>query len=316
MFRKDEVTGKVDPYALGPSEYTRTMASVALCLSAVCGTSMYSNINSTSESNTTIPLRFLHMGYGAGSLMRFLGKAIPESKHVAIDLDPTVVDAAVQLDLLDAQCEQLVVGDALEYSLLSSLPSSKLSLSSPRFHSVCIDVFDGSNIMPPGFYSVPFLEKIYKDLLQQQQESGDSDNYTFVIHNFHIGTKRLAVQLKDAMASYRSVFGSGANASYCCNDDDHNDDNGEDPNDEHSNHYNKQQTGQSRVQHLLYKVDSLSTNNHGGNTILIAILQNTQNNKNTNAQTLSLLELAALAREQWGFERFNIASRITNAQPF
>ena len=103
--------------------------------------------------------------------------------------------------------------------------------------------------MPPGFYSVPFLEKIYKDLLQQQQESGDSDNYTFVIHNFHIGTKRLAVQLKDAMASYRSVFGSGANASYCCNDEDHNDDNEEDPNDEHSNHYNKKQNRQSQVQH-------------------------------------------------------------------
>ena len=50
---------------------------------------------------------------------------------------------------------------------------------STRFHGICIDVFDGANLMPPGFYSVPFLEKLRDNLLKTEGTCG------FVIHNFH-----------------------------------------------------------------------------------------------------------------------------------
>ena len=309
VFRKDETNGLVDPYALGPSEYIRAMASVALCLSTVnahdASTQSSKDHNPEDEtqtqathgeyltlSTTTIsptPLRFLHMGYGSGSLMRFLRLAIPESQHVAIDLDPTVVEAAIEFGLVDSvsSCETLVVGDALEYPCLETKETDE----SNRFHGVCIDVFDGANLMPPGFYAVPFLEKLRYNLLEK-------DGCAFVIHNFHVGTERLETQLEDAMESYRTVFGT-TSANEAANED------GTTKNNPHH----------TLSRYSLYRVDSLNTNNHGGNTILIAIA-NSGDNVLVSSNNSSWLELAALAMEGWEEKRFDIASRIEHLRPF
>ena len=274
VFKKDDKTGLVEPYALGPSEYIRAMASVVLCLSAV--------------NAHDAPLRYLHMGYGSGSLMRFIRNAIPESQHVAIDLDPTVVEAAIELGLVDpaSSCERLVVGDALEYPCLETKEIDE----STRFHGICIDVFDGANLMPSGFYSVPFLEKL-RDLLETDDTCG------FVIHNFHVGTQQLESQLEDAMKSYRDVFGTTSTTAEAANDD--------------GTTYGTPQYPLSH--HSLYRVDSLNTNTRGGNTILIAVV-NFGNDASTNSS--SWLELAALATERWEEQCFDFASRIQHAQPF
>ncbi len=311
VFRKDETNGLVDPYALGPSEYIRTMASVAMCLSAVnahdakknsSGDHNPDNLSETQQENShaeyptqstiTIfptPLSFLHMGYGSGSLMRFLRRAIPESQHLAIDLDPTVVEAAVDLGLVDpiSSCETLVVGDALEYPCLET----KKTDESNRFHGVCIDVFDGANLMPPGFYAVPFLEKLRDNLLA-------TDGCAFVIHNFHVGTERLETQLEDAMESYRTVFGT-TSAKGAENED------------------GTTQTipQHTLLQHSLYRVDSLNTNNHGGNTILIAIAKNFGDDV-VSTNNSNWLELVALAMKGWEEKRFDLSSRIEHVRPF
>ena len=88
-----------------------------------------------------------------------------------------MVEAAIELGLVDpaSSCERLVVGGALEYPCLETKEIDE----STRFHGICIDVFDGANLMPPGFYSVPFLEKLRDNLLKTEGTCG------FVIHNFH-----------------------------------------------------------------------------------------------------------------------------------
>ncbi len=315
VFQKDEVTGLVDPYALGPSEYIRTMASVALCLSGIDANGYETNIggdstpgnlfdgqDSSDDSNdalssqstrrisSTPPLRFLHMGYGSGSLMRFLRRAIPHSQHVAIDLDPTVADAAMYLGLVDpaSTYETLVVGDALEYHGLDSTQDMD---ETTRFQCVCIDVFDGANLMPAGFYAVPFLENLRDSLLE-------TSGCSYVVHNFHVGTERLETQLEDAMESYRTVFGS-TSAKEVENDED--------------TRMKSAQQGFSR--YSLYRVDSLNTNNYGGNTILIATIANSSGNEfSTNDN--SWMELAELAMERWEEKRFDLVSRIEQIRPF
>lgn len=289
VFRKDEKTGIVDPYALGPSEYIRTMASVALCLSSTVEKSSLQHresVSNKSAKSSHTPLRFLHMGYGSGSLMRFLRSSIPNSQHTAIDLDPTVVKAAADIGLLDTSSpdEVLLVGDALEYAgpNSSELPT--------RFHGVCIDVFDGANLMPTGFYSIPFLENLRDNVLER-------DGCTYVIHNFHVGTDSLAGQLEDAMNSYRTVFGSISTESPTGM--------------ERSDNTDLQR---DILHHSLYLVDSLNTNNHGGNTILIAILNCSGNEEATDTHIWH--EMAALATEQWKEKRFDVARRVKDARPF
>jgi hypothetical protein len=342
VFRKDEDTGLVDPYALGPSEYIRTMASVVLCLSAIHadgGNTAKKNNNNDNEGDdnrlpqsqpqqhedeqrqsssssppttpttTTATMRFLHMGYGSGSLMRFLRHAIPGSQHEAIELDPAVVKAASDLGLFDSTspCEKVVVGDALEYG------KDETKTKLPRFHGVCIDVFDGANLMPPGFYSVPFLETLRDDVLGggggESKSESCAAKYNFVIHNFHVGTERLQAQLEDAMASYRTVFGSSCGSGGAAG--------------KHENeNKNNEPHGTLSQLHSLYRVDSLNTNNHGGNTILIVIKKNSNTGDDDDAATAtatsssSWVELAALATERWEEKRFNVASRIVQARPF
>lgn len=291
VFQKNAATGLVDPSALGPSEYVRTMASAALSL-AVASTTPPS------------PMRFLHMGYGSGSLMRLLRHVVPESRHEAIELDPTVVEAASELGLFDpdSPCERVLVGDALAYrnndegrgdepgprSYENERSSSTQEHS--RFHGICIDVFDGENLMPSGFYSVPFLQRMYEDVLveisprgggdesQNEIENENESNLAFVIHNFHVGNEKLEQQLQQAMAAYRTVFGN---------------------NDLHS----------------LYRVDSLNTNNHGGNVILIAI-KKINDDTDDGGATRSFLELAGLANETWKNTRFDVAFRMDRVRPF
>lgn len=230
------------------------------------------------------------MGYGSGSLMRFLRRAIPHSQHVAIDLDPTVADAAMDLGLVDpaSTYETLVVGDALEYHGLDSTQDMD---ETTRFQCVCIDVFDGANLMPAGFYAVPFLENLRDSLLE-------TSGCSYVVHNFHVGTERLETQLEDAMESYRTVFGS-TSAKEVENDED--------------TRMKSAQQGFSR--YSLYRVDSLNTNNYGGNTILIATIANSSGNEfSTNDN--SWMELAELAMERWEEKRFDLVSRIEQIRPF
>lgn len=168
--------GTILPAEIGPAEYIRCMGAAVLAL-----------YESTGRKH---PLRILHFGYGAGSLMRLLLHYLPDSKHLAVELDQGVVKAAKQMNLLANTNQQIVCGDALQYRRITI---------QDRYDFICIDVFDEANCLLKDFYSREFIQELYRNVLT----SGGS-----VIHNFHLGTPSLGRQLADATTNYQSIFSS------------------------------------------------------------------------------------------------------------
>lgn len=175
-------------------EYLRSMAAMALV-----GLEYRRAHPDDNTDNDTANLSCLYLGYGAGSLTRFMANLMPNSKHVAIELDEGVVSAAHQCGLLEHSLSsphhgepiELLVGDALTY---------RRSESSDPFDIVFVDIFDDENILPPGFYCTEFLsEVVYQNHLGGRQSG-------IVVHNFHTSGKARSSQLADAIKSYRSIF--------------------------------------------------------------------------------------------------------------
>jgi hypothetical protein len=171
---KVDTEGRVDARVV-VSETLKTMAALALA-----------TLTTRKEGEDTE--RFLHYGYGAGTLPRLLAHHAVDSHHLAVELDTGVV-AAAEL-LLPAQSNiRIQAGDALAYCRTDD--------AEKPFDCVCIDVFDGSNLVPHEFYSTKFLVRLRDNILAP---SG------FVVHNFHSGGKKRGLQLEQAAAAYSSVF--------------------------------------------------------------------------------------------------------------
>ena len=154
------------------SETLKTMAALALA-----------TLTTQEEGGTA---RFLHYGYGAGTLPRLLAHHAVDSHHLAVELDNGVVTAA---KIVPAHPNiRIQAGDALAYC--------RTEAEKP-FDCVCVDVFDGSNLVPHEFYSTEFLLQLRDNILAP---SG------FVVHNFHSGGKKRGLQLEQAAAAYSSVF--------------------------------------------------------------------------------------------------------------
>ena len=174
-------------------EYLRSMAAMALVGLEYSRLHPDTNDDNETEAN----LSCLYLGYGAGSLPRFMASLLPGSKNLAIELDEGVVSAAHQCGLLnyssvsESKPIELQVGDALNY---------KRATASDPFDVLFIDIFDDDNILPPEFYSTEFLQNV----VLHNHLGGHSSG--IVIHNFHTGGKALRSQLADAIKNYRDVF--------------------------------------------------------------------------------------------------------------
>ena len=177
-------------------EYLRSMAAMALV--GLEYRRAHPDIDDDDDDSANANLSCLYLGYGAGSLPRFMASLIPNSKHVAIELDEGVIGAAHQCRLLkhssslDSEPIELQVGDALNYRRTTN--------SDPPFDIVFVDIFDDENILPPEFYSTEFLDNV----VYQNHLGGRSDG--IVVHNFHTSGKARSSQLADAIKSYRSIF--------------------------------------------------------------------------------------------------------------
>ncbi|KAL7458177.1 hypothetical protein ACHAWC_009738 [Mediolabrus comicus] len=173
-------------------EYLRSMAAMALV-----GLEYRRLHPDTNGDKTKVNLSCLYLGYGAGSLPRFMASLLHGGNHLAIELDEGVVTAAHQCGLLnhslssDSTSIELQVGDALNY---------KRAANSDPFDIVFIDIFDDDNMLPPEFYSTEFLQNV----VLHNHLGGHSSG--IVIHNFHTGGKALRSQLADAIKNYRDVF--------------------------------------------------------------------------------------------------------------
>jgi len=176
------------------SEYIRSMASVAL--TAMEFQSAHPNNDDITNDTTNNEISCLHLGYGAGSLPRFMANTLPNSKHVVIEIDNGVVKAAHDFNLLDVSSSSgtrqvdLISGDALTY---------QQSNTEDPYDVVFIDIFDEHNLLPSEFYTEEYIEKI-----QQNYLGGKASG--IVVHNFHIGGKKRKKILQCALKSYRRVF--------------------------------------------------------------------------------------------------------------
>ena len=191
-FKMVKVKGEYIDSSVMVYEYLRSMAAMALV-----GLEYRRAHPDDNDDNDYTNLSCLYLGYGAGSLPRFMANLIPNSKHVAIELDEGVVSAAHQCGLLEYSLAshgepiELLVGDALAF---------RRSECSNPFDIVFVDIFDDENILPPRFYCTEFLnEVVYQNHLGGRQGG-------IVVHNFHTSGKALSSQLADAIQSYRSIF--------------------------------------------------------------------------------------------------------------
>jgi hypothetical protein len=170
---KVDAAGSVDPQAM-VSETFKCMAALVIAV-----------LEQRQEET-----RFLHFGFGAGTLARFIEYIVPDSQHLAIELDSGVVAAS---ELLSIQSRLHVeVRDALSY---------RRPPTQAPFDCICIDVFDCENLTPPEFYSSKFLKELLDNVLAP---SG------IVVHNFHSGGKKRTQILEEAEERYAGVFNT------CC----------------------------------------------------------------------------------------------------
>lgn len=171
---KVDAKGVVDPTAV-VSETYKTMAALALTTLSR---------RPTDSRRTT---RFLHIGFGAGTLVRFLAHQVTDSQHIAVELDRGVVAATEHYIAADSNT-QIIVGDASTYHR----PANQ-----EPFDCITIDVFDDKNLQPEAFYSTAFLEHMRDNLLGPLGA---------VVHNFHSGGKKRSCQIDEATVAYRNTF--------------------------------------------------------------------------------------------------------------
>ena len=180
--------GKVEPRIM-VSEYLRSMAAIAL--TALEFQRILSDDDGTRSStrDKEAAISCLHIGYGAGSLPRYMADVLKESEHVALELDDGVVSAAHACGLSNNQI-RLELGDALAY---------QLKPNADPYDIIFVDVFDEENLLPPEFFTQQYLRHMQQNYLGDQSSG-------IVVHNFHTGGKLRGKILEDALKSYRRVF--------------------------------------------------------------------------------------------------------------
>jgi hypothetical protein len=127
-----------------------------------------------------------------------LAHEVPTCQQVAVEIDSGVVAAAKLLPQLPNV--HILTADALTYQREESSSSSSSSSSvEPPFDCVFIDIFDENNLLPPDFYSIPFLTHLRDNVLGTNG---------MILNNLHSGGKKRDRAIEQAYAAYSEVFSS------------------------------------------------------------------------------------------------------------
>jgi hypothetical protein len=170
---KVDKTGQVEPKVV-VSEYIKTMAVLSLA--------------GQKALEQGRELRFLHFGYGAGTMVRFLAHYVGNSQHVAVELDEGVMDAAKHL-LPDSPNVSVLAEDALLFS--------HHHVDAQPFDCICIDVFEENYEVPEQFYSITFWKNLSDHLLTPDG---------IMVQNFHSGGRRRGLVIENASKAASNVF--------------------------------------------------------------------------------------------------------------
>ena len=128
------------------------------------------------------PLRFLHLGHGAGVLQRYLQAVLPGSDHVSVDLD----GAVLAVSATEApHAGRAVHGDALDF----------VRSTDETFDAIFVDIFDEANVCPAAFSETSFLDAAAASLADDG----------VLVHNLHIGGRKrddAVARAEDALARH------------------------------------------------------------------------------------------------------------------
>jgi hypothetical protein len=149
-------------------EYLKTFISVFGALVGLQGLFQSSKKMTTSNGATILrrPLHVLCIGLGGGTLPYFIAHHFPQAHVDAVEIDPVVVEAAVQamgLPVATLTNLNLYIQDAYEYL---KCRSGKKSTSTPNnentdfYDVVCIDAFDGDDTIPAQLCSSEFADML------------------------------------------------------------------------------------------------------------------------------------------------------------
>ncbi|CAB9510021.1 expressed unknown protein [Seminavis robusta] len=187
IYKVNPNTGRVEPEIV-IQEHLKTMAVLSL-------------MAESDDAQDKKDLRFLHFGYGAGTLVRLLAHHASNSQHVAVELDQAVVDAATVTRMHhddELPNVSIIAQDAIQYVQAgTTIPPHE------RFDSICIDVFDENNFVPETLYATSFLQRLRKEVLASAG---------LLVWNFHSGGKRRTRVMADAFQAVSAVFGE----THCC----------------------------------------------------------------------------------------------------
>jgi len=175
---------KVDP----DTEHVEPDVVIAEQIKTMAVLSLADNVSAVDDYQQS--LRFLHFGYGAGTLVRLLAHHVTNSYHVAVELDQGVVEAANSLKP-DLPNVSVLAEDALQYVQFFCDKQEK------RFDCICIDVFDEKNLVPHELYSTSFLRTLSNQVLTANG---------VLVQNFHSGGKRRNLVIKNASKAVGEVF--------------------------------------------------------------------------------------------------------------
>ena len=193
IYRVDERSGRIEPDVV-ISEQIKSMAALSLAGLRERGGTGETGVATRAERpcGSDSDLRFLHFGYGAGTLVRLLAHHVECSRHIAVELDRGVIDAAVALNCTLPENASVVVQDALDYVREHHSAGER-----PRFHCICIDVFDEKNLVPDHFYSTQFLLTLRDSVLTPEG---------IIVQNFHSGGRKRNSIIETATENMRRVF--------------------------------------------------------------------------------------------------------------
>jgi hypothetical protein len=179
VYKVDPHTGHIEPRAV-VADYIKIMTESFLAVMKQQGKIL----------QKAAPLRMLHLGLGAGTLMRLLSRELLPAgcNHVGVELDSGVVAAT----------EGCLPGSTVIYNgnALTVLRDQKY-VEIDAFDGIFVDIFDEKNLLPPSFYSTEYLGHLRDDMLKS---SG------LVLFNLHSGGKERQRVIDDARATFAQVF--------------------------------------------------------------------------------------------------------------
>ena len=186
----DPVTRFINPKAVGPMEYLRTMASISLAL-----------LQLVRGNHHDKPYNFLHLGLGAGTLPRLIHHYLPDSRHHCVELDEGMAVVTERSMGMNSNI-RVEIDDAISWVYSRAGKEGTGESISDQYDCIFVDIFGADGQCPVATYDERFLTALQSENIIRPNG--------FILQNLHSGGKRLACQLENVKSAYVRAFNHGS----------------------------------------------------------------------------------------------------------